>query len=55
MGHGGRITEELIEVNVDSIRVHMPTGQHVVILKEKQADRYLPSSSKYRPTASMPP
>lgn len=27
---------------VDSIRVHMPTGQHVVILKEKGADRYLP-------------
>jgi uncharacterized protein len=32
----------LIEVAVDSIRVHMPTGQHVVILKEKNADRYLP-------------
>jgi bifunctional DNase/RNase len=32
----------LIEVNVDSIRVHLPTGQHVVILKEKHADRYLP-------------
>jgi bifunctional DNase/RNase len=32
----------LIEVAVDSIRVHMPTGQHVVILKEKGADRYLP-------------
>jgi bifunctional DNase/RNase len=29
-------------VAVDSIRVHMPTGQHVVILKEKGADRYLP-------------
>lgn len=29
-------------MNVDSIRVHLPTGQHVVILKEKQADRYLP-------------
>src|SRR5258708_20386749 len=33
---------ELIEMTVDSIRVHMPTGQHVVILKEKQAERYLP-------------
>ena len=32
----------MIEVAVDSIRVHMPTGQHVVILKEKNADRYLP-------------
>jgi len=33
---------ELIEMTVDSIRVHMPTGQHVVILKEKSAERYLP-------------
>jgi uncharacterized protein len=33
---------ELIEMAVDSIRVHMPTHQHVVILKEKQAERYLP-------------
>ena len=31
-----------IEMTVDSIRVHMPTGQHVVILKEKEAERYLP-------------
>jgi bifunctional DNase/RNase len=30
------------EMTVDSIRVHMPTGQHVVILKEKEAERYLP-------------
>jgi bifunctional DNase/RNase len=34
--------DELVEMTVDSIRVHMPTGQHVVILKEKEADRYLP-------------
>jgi bifunctional DNase/RNase len=33
---------ELIEMGVDSIRVHMPTHQHVVILKEKEAERYLP-------------
>lgn len=33
---------ELIEMTVDSIRVHMPTGQHVVILKENDAERYLP-------------
>src|SRR5258708_14754247 len=33
---------ELIEMSVDSIRVHMPTHQHVVILKEKEAERYLP-------------
>jgi uncharacterized protein len=32
----------LVEMSVDSIRVHMPTGQHVVILKEKSAERYLP-------------
>ncbi|MDP9326209.1 MAG: bifunctional nuclease family protein [Candidatus Dormibacteraeota bacterium] len=30
------------EMQVDSIRVHMPSGQHVVILKDKGADRYLP-------------
>ncbi len=34
--------EDLVEVAVDSIRVHVQTGQHVVILKEKSADRYLP-------------
>lgn len=36
------MSEELVEVGVDSIRVHVQTGQHVVILKEKAADRYLP-------------
>ena len=30
------------EMQVDSIRVHMPSGQHVVILKDREADRYLP-------------
>ena len=35
-------TDDLVEVKVDSIRVHLPTGQHVVILKEKTNDRYLP-------------
>jgi len=30
------------EMQVDSIRVHMPSGQHVVILKDKAAERYLP-------------
>src|ERR1700694_868429 len=33
---------DLIEMTVDSIRVHMPNDQHVVILKEKSAERYLP-------------
>ncbi len=33
---------DLVEVAVDSIRVHMPTGQHVVILKERDAERFLP-------------
>jgi bifunctional DNase/RNase len=30
------------EMQVDSIRVHMPSGQHVVILKDGAAERYLP-------------
>jgi bifunctional DNase/RNase len=30
------------EMQVDSIRVHVPSGQHVVILKDKAAERYLP-------------
>ncbi|HUY53965.1 MAG TPA: bifunctional nuclease family protein [Candidatus Nanopelagicaceae bacterium] len=33
---------DLIEMAVDSIRVHMPSGQHVVVLKEKDAERFLP-------------
>src|ERR1039457_3622746 len=37
-----RAVGDLLEMTVDSIRVHMPTGQHVVILKEKTAERYLP-------------
>jgi uncharacterized protein len=34
--------KNLIEVSVDSIRIHMPSAQHLVILKEKDNDRYLP-------------
>src|SRR4030088_1297469 len=37
-----RATDGMIEVAVDSIRVHMHTGQHVVFLKEKEGERYLP-------------
>ncbi|MHB8313848.1 MAG: bifunctional nuclease family protein [Candidatus Dormibacteria bacterium] len=33
---------DLIEMAVDSIRVHMPSGQHVVVLKEKDSERFLP-------------
>ena len=33
---------KFVEMQVDSIRVHMPSGQHVVILKEKDAERFLP-------------
>ncbi len=33
---------DLVEVSVDSIRVHMPSGQHVVVLKQKDSDRFLP-------------
>ena len=36
------MADDLVEMTVDSIRVHMPTGNHVVILKEKDAERYLP-------------
>lgn len=31
-----------VEMIFDSIRVHVPTSQHVVILREKEAERYLP-------------
>src|ERR1700730_7014127 len=41
-GRMGSRMKNLIEVSVDSIRIHMPTAQHLVILKEKEADRYLP-------------
>ncbi len=34
--------EELIEMVVESVRVHMPSSRHVVILKETGRDRYLP-------------
>ncbi|MHB8509712.1 MAG: bifunctional nuclease family protein, partial [Candidatus Dormibacteria bacterium] len=30
------------EMQVDSIRVHMPSGNHVVILKDHAAEKYLP-------------
>ena len=36
----GRV--RLIEMVVESVRVHMPSSQHVVILKESERDRYLP-------------
>jgi len=32
----------MIEMTIDSIRVNMVNGQQVVILKEKDAERYLP-------------
>src|SRR5437763_14028088 len=31
-----------VEMEDACIRVHMPSGQHVVILKEKETGRYLP-------------
>src|SRR3979409_1169625 len=34
--------KNLIEVSVDSIRIHMPTAQHLVILKEKGPAPSLP-------------
>lgn len=33
---------DLVEMTIDSIRVHTRSGQHVVILKQKTAERYLP-------------
>jgi uncharacterized protein len=36
------MAESLIEVAVDSIRVHVHTGQHVVFLREKGGQRFLP-------------
>src|ERR671930_605684 len=36
----GRV--RLVEMVVESVRVHMLSSQHVVILKEAEKDRYLP-------------
>ena len=32
----------LVEMTVESVRVHMLSSRHVVILKEREHDRYLP-------------
>src|SRR5438309_6202736 len=39
---GPSMSTGFTEMQVDSIRVHQQSNQHVVILKEKAADRYLP-------------
>ena len=36
------MSEGLVELVVESVRVHMLSSQHVVILKQKDRDRYLP-------------
>jgi bifunctional DNase/RNase len=36
------MADALIEMVVESVRVHMLSSQHVVILKETERDRYLP-------------
>jgi bifunctional DNase/RNase len=36
------MAESLSEVVVESVRVHMLSSQHVVLLKEKDRERYLP-------------
>jgi len=41
-GHIWMTKRGYTEMQVDSIRVHMPSGQHVVILKDRSAERYLP-------------
>src|ERR671916_2504932 len=39
-GPFGRV--RLVEMVVESVRVHMLSSQHVVILKETERERYLP-------------
>jgi uncharacterized protein len=36
------MTDRLVEMVVESVRVHMLSSQHVVILKETDRERYLP-------------
>ena len=36
------MAEELVEMVVESVRVHMLSSRHVVILKETERERYLP-------------
>lgn len=36
------MADSLVEVTVESVRVHMLSSQHVVLLKERERDRYLP-------------
>ena len=36
------MADELIEMQVESVRVHMLSNRHVVILKQLDRDRYLP-------------
>jgi len=33
---------DMIEVQIDSVRVHLMTPQRLVVLKQKQSERYLP-------------
>src|SRR5512139_1978305 len=33
---------EMIEVQIDSVRVHLMTPQRLVVLKQKNSERYLP-------------
>ncbi len=42
MAWDNRAMAELVEMVVESVRVHMPSSQHVVILKELDRERYLP-------------
>jgi bifunctional DNase/RNase len=36
------MADDLVEMVVESVRVHMPSSRHVVILKEAARERYLP-------------
>lgn len=36
------MADRLVEMVIESVRVHMPSSRHVVILKETERERYLP-------------
>jgi uncharacterized protein len=36
------MADRLVEMVVESVRIHMPSSNHVVILKELERERYLP-------------
>ena len=41
-GCRGRIVERVKDLDVLGVRVEMPTNQPIVLLREREGDRYLP-------------